>query len=113
MGNSLQSFNFTPNKITRVITDDTCNPWIVAKDVAANLDYNNTSKVGMIFKHVPLEGIKITKVTGKGQVYFINRFLGAITSAVSYTLLIYSSIPLKRPTSPFTYQQDNLYLFKI
>lgn len=55
MGNSLQSFNFTPNKITRVITDDTCNPWIVAKDVAANLDYNNTSKVGMIFKHAPDE----------------------------------------------------------
>ena len=24
MENSLQSFNFTPNKITRVITDDTC-----------------------------------------------------------------------------------------
>ena len=70
MGNSLQSFNFTPNKITRVIT-------------------------------------------GKGQVYFINRFLGAITSAVSYTLLNHSPIPLKRPTSPFTYQQDNLYLFKI
>ena len=55
MGNSLQSFNFTPNKIPSVITDDTCNARIVAKDVAANPDYNNTSKVGMIFKHVPDE----------------------------------------------------------
>lgn len=57
MGNSLQSFNFTPNKITRVITDDTC----VAKDVAANLDYNNTSKVGMIFKHAPDEWRRKTR----------------------------------------------------
>ena len=65
------------------------------------------------FNFAPMEENKITKVAGKGQVYFINRFLGALTSAVSYTLLNHSPIPLKRPTSPFTYQQDNLYLFKI
>lgn len=44
-------------------------PWFVGKDVASALGYTNANPDGSV------KLTRTTKVTGKGQQYFINKFL--------------------------------------
>lgn len=87
----LKIFEKTQFGSVRVIMKDG-EPWFVASDVAKALGYENPSrdvqrhckKVNKITQTTdsvvpPLTVLTLTtKVTGKGQIYFVNRFVGGI-----------------------------------
>lgn len=90
--NEIQIFNNSDFGEVRVTTINN-EPWFIGKDVAEILGYSNTQKAirdhiddeDKLTERIVLSGFnsdgsvqirKTPKVTGKGQMYFINKFLG-------------------------------------
>lgn len=82
----IKQFDFHGANV-RTITDESGEPWFILKDVCALLDITNTAAVKKRVDQRDLNSTKVTtsdghvsvnktpKVTGKGQQYFIRRFL--------------------------------------